>query len=86
MAKFGNEERLPPFCHGYETTVTIDENNFDKTKISSLYLQDFGKLPTKLDKLLPSKIPFIGFFDNLSFTAISKDKNGYDFIKGWNGL
>uniref|UniRef100_A0AC34F9P9 Uncharacterized protein n=1 Tax=Panagrolaimus sp. ES5 TaxID=591445 RepID=A0AC34F9P9_9BILA len=86
LSKFCNVIKLPSDCHGIEIAVTVDEENFEKIDLSKLYFHSFEKIPLKLNSLLKSKIPFIGFYDNSSVIAINEKSNGYEFLKEWNGM
>uniref|UniRef100_A0AC34FAI3 Uncharacterized protein n=1 Tax=Panagrolaimus sp. ES5 TaxID=591445 RepID=A0AC34FAI3_9BILA len=86
-AIFGNHKEIPANCHRLRVTVNIDEENFDKITLYQLCIENFDTLPSKLNELLPSKIPFIAFFDNSSVIAIYDEATeGYDFLKEWNGM
>uniref|UniRef100_A0A914YCR7 Uncharacterized protein n=1 Tax=Panagrolaimus superbus TaxID=310955 RepID=A0A914YCR7_9BILA len=86
ISQYGTQTELPTDCHGLEITVTIDEENFDDIDIPQMSLKNFEKLPLKLNFLLESKIPFIGFFDNSSVIGIYQEPKGYQFLKEWNGM
>uniref|UniRef100_A0AC34FH02 Uncharacterized protein n=1 Tax=Panagrolaimus sp. ES5 TaxID=591445 RepID=A0AC34FH02_9BILA len=87
ISKYGTQTELPADCHGFEITVTIDEENFDEIDIPQMALKNFEKLPRKLNFMLESKkIPFIGFFDNSSVIGIYNEPQGYEFLKEWNGM
>uniref|UniRef100_A0AC34G551 Uncharacterized protein n=1 Tax=Panagrolaimus sp. ES5 TaxID=591445 RepID=A0AC34G551_9BILA len=85
--KYGNETRLPPICHAYETFVSIDEDNFETIQPGLLFIKDFDKVPSKLDvMLINQKIPFIAFIDQFSVVATYKESGGYEFLEEWNGI
>uniref|UniRef100_A0AC34GSL7 Uncharacterized protein n=1 Tax=Panagrolaimus sp. ES5 TaxID=591445 RepID=A0AC34GSL7_9BILA len=86
ISTYRSGTRFDPFCHGIKTILTIDEENFEEIHSEVLFIKDFDEVPFKLDNLLKSKVPFIGFFDNLSFVATYKEPQGYEFLEGWKGV
>uniref|UniRef100_A0AC34F8C7 Uncharacterized protein n=1 Tax=Panagrolaimus sp. ES5 TaxID=591445 RepID=A0AC34F8C7_9BILA len=85
---FGEKKELPKNCHGYKITLTMDEENFEDIDIYQFMFKNFDNILLRLDALLESKIPFIGFYGNSSVIGIyenSKKYNGYRFMNEWNG-
>uniref|UniRef100_A0AC34G447 Uncharacterized protein n=1 Tax=Panagrolaimus sp. ES5 TaxID=591445 RepID=A0AC34G447_9BILA len=85
-AEYINKSILPRICYGYNTTVKIDEENFVDIKNDPLFIEGFDTVPSKLNKLLPSKIQFIAVINNFSVIAIYKKLKGYQFLEEWNGI
>uniref|UniRef100_A0AC35F2Z8 Uncharacterized protein n=1 Tax=Panagrolaimus sp. PS1159 TaxID=55785 RepID=A0AC35F2Z8_9BILA len=84
---YGYQHELSKNCHGYQTTVTIDEENFEIIETKSYCFNAFKKVLSQMNTLLNPKIPFIGFYDNSSVIGICKNsEEGYQFLEEWNDM
>uniref|UniRef100_A0AC34FTI7 Tail specific protease domain-containing protein n=1 Tax=Panagrolaimus sp. ES5 TaxID=591445 RepID=A0AC34FTI7_9BILA len=72
-------------CHRYNIICNVDINNFVFYQVKTIIIEQIKNLPTTLNKIVDSKIPVIGFPDNLSFMCICGD-DGYKFVDEWNGV
>uniref|UniRef100_A0A914QQ48 Uncharacterized protein n=1 Tax=Panagrolaimus davidi TaxID=227884 RepID=A0A914QQ48_9BILA len=82
------EKTLKEKCHQIKVTFTIDRNQLPSFKQEPIILESIKNLPKTLnEKCKDSRIPVIGFLDNLSVICIWNEKeNSYKFLDSWNGL
>uniref|UniRef100_A0A914PBF9 Uncharacterized protein n=1 Tax=Panagrolaimus davidi TaxID=227884 RepID=A0A914PBF9_9BILA len=75
---------LPSHAHQWHVTLTIDADNFPVYDFQAIRYGRIFELPEYLDKMLQTKIPVIGLYENLSFICVNGKDGKYKFLDAWN--
>uniref|UniRef100_A0AC34F877 Uncharacterized protein n=1 Tax=Panagrolaimus sp. ES5 TaxID=591445 RepID=A0AC34F877_9BILA len=73
-------------AHRHEIILEVDKENFVSCEVKSIILEKIKCLPLMLSKTT-TKVPVIGFLQNLSFICIRKNsKADFEFLQSWNDI
>uniref|UniRef100_A0A914PY01 Uncharacterized protein n=1 Tax=Panagrolaimus davidi TaxID=227884 RepID=A0A914PY01_9BILA len=72
-------------AHQWKVTLTIDADNIPIYDFWAIGCDRIFELPEYLDKMLQTKVPVIGLYENLSVICVNGKDGKYKFLDSWNG-